>query len=218
MYVPMNWCGVCFEENIYENKILNEDKAMKLSSRMKFLLKNGLRGLAWLALILAAFFFFEEIVISRNPDAWIDRFYARPEIIYLIYIASEFFFGIIPPELFMIWAVNKANIANYFYNVAFFAVASYILGYVTFLIGQFLYKRVLFRYIRIKFLKNLWPQLRKYGIFLIIVAALTPLPWSAVSLLVGSAGYPHGRFLRYALFRLLRFALYGFIIFQTHQI
>lgn len=191
---------------------------MRLSSRMQFLLKNGLKGLAWLAILLVAYFFFEKIVISKDPDMWVERFYARPLIIYLIYIASEFFFGIIPPELFMIWAVNKANIANYFFNLAFFGIVSYALGYLTFLIGRFMFKRVTFRYVRIKFLKQSWPQLRKYGLFIIIVAALTPLPWSAICLLVGSAGYPTPRFLRYALFRLLRFAVYGFIIFQTHQI
>ncbi len=191
---------------------------MRLSSRMQFLLKNGLRGFAWLAVLLIAFFFFEEIVISNAPDAWVEQFYARPLIIYLIYFASEFFFGIIPPELFMIWALKKGELLNYVLTVSFFAVVSYGLGYVTFLIGQFIYKKVTFRYVRIKYLKKSWPQLRKYGIFLIIVAAITPLPWSAICLLVGSAGYPSGRFLRYALFRLLRFAVYGFIIFQTHQI
>ncbi len=191
---------------------------MRLSSRMQFLLKNGLKGLAWLAILLVAYFFFEKIVISKDPDMWVERFYARPLIIYLIYIASEFFFGIIPPELFMIWAVNKANIANYFFNLAFFGIVSYALGYLTFLIGRFMFKRVTFRYVRIKFLKQSWPQLRKYGLFIIIVAALTPLPWSAICLLVGSAGYPTPRFLRYALFRLLRFAVYGYIIFQTHQL
>jgi hypothetical protein len=190
---------------------------MKLSSRMQFLIRNGLRGIAWLAILMLAYFFFEKIVISKDPDLWVERFYARPIVIYLIYMASEFFFGIIPPELFMIWAINKANVAHYFLNLAFFAFASYGLGYVTFLIGRYLHKRVSFRYIRIKFLKRSWPQLKKYGIFLIIVAALTPLPWSAICLLVGSAGYPGGRFLRYALFRVLRFAVYGYIIFQTHQ-
>jgi len=191
---------------------------MMFSQRMQFLLKNGLRGLAWLAVLLLAFFFFEEIVISRNPDAWIEHFYAKPMIIYLIYLCSEFIFGIIPPELFMIWAFNKANTAHYVHNLIFFAGASYILGYFTFLIGQFIHKRVTFRYIRIKFLKNSWPQLKKYGIFLIIVAAMTPVPWSATCLLVGSAGYPSGRFLRYAIFRIIRFVVYGYIIFQTHSI
>lgn len=191
---------------------------MKLSSRIRFLLRNGLKGLLWLLIILGAFFLFEEIVISKNPDLWIEKFYAKPEIIYLIYFASELFFGIIPPELFMIWAINKAGIGHYFIHLGFFAIVSYAMGYLTFLIGQFLYKRVSFRYFRMKFLKESWPLLRKYGLFLIIVAALTPVPWSAVSLLVGSAGYPSKGYLKYALFRLLRFAVYGYIIFQTHQI
>jgi membrane protein DedA with SNARE-associated domain len=191
---------------------------MRLSSRMQFLIKNGFMGLIWLLILLTAYFFFEEIVISRNPDAWIEKFYARPEIIYLIYIASEFFFGIFPPELFMIWAVNKAHPGNYFIILTFLALVSYGLGYVTFLIGRYIYKMVTFRYIRIKFLKKSWPQLRKYGIFLIIVAAITPIPWSATCLLVGSAGYPSLRFLKYAVVRMVRFAVYGYIIFQTHQI
>jgi membrane protein DedA with SNARE-associated domain len=191
---------------------------MKLSSRMHFLIKNGLRGFAWLALLMLAYFFFEKIVISRDPDLWVERFYARPIVIYMIYIASEFFIGLIPPELFMIWAFNKGSTLHYILNVAFLAAVSYGMGFLTFLIGQYLHKRVSFRYIRMKFLKQSWPQLKKYGIFLIIVAALTPIPWSATCLLVGSAGYPAERFLRYALFRILRFAVYGTIVFQTHQI
>jgi membrane protein DedA with SNARE-associated domain len=90
------------------------------------------------------------------------------------------------------------------------------MGYLTFLIGGLFYKRSSFRLFRRKFLKESWPLLRKYGLFLIIVAALTPIPWSAVSMLVGSAGYPSKRYLKYALFRFLRFAVYGYIIYQTH--
>lgn len=191
---------------------------MEISPRIKFLLRNGLKGLLWMLILLAAYFLFEEIVISRNPEAWLESFYTKPGIIYLIYFTSEFFFGIIPPELFMIWAINKSDTAHYFLNLGFFASVSYAMGYATFLIGKFLYKRVTFRYFRMKFLKESWPLLRKYGLFLIIVAALTPVPWAAVSLLVGSAGYPSKYYLRYALFRLVRFAVYGYIIFQTHQI
>jgi hypothetical protein len=29
----------------------------------------------------------------------------------------------------MIWAINKANVANYFLNLGFFAIVSYGLGY-----------------------------------------------------------------------------------------
>lgn len=190
---------------------------MKFSPRMQFLLKNGFKGLVWMAVLLGAYFLFKEFVVFDDADAWVARFYSRPYIIYLIYFASEFFFGIIPPELFMIWAIHKADVAHYVMNIAFFAVVSYGMGYLTFLIGQFLYKRISFRWFRMKFLKQLSPLIQKYGIFLIIVAALTPLPWSGVSLLVGSSGYPSGRYLRYALFRLLRFAIYGYVVYQTHQ-
>lgn len=191
---------------------------MKLSPRMRFLIRNGLKGLAWLTALLVLYFLFREVVLSRASDEWIAQFYARPGIIYLIYAASEFFFGIIPPELFMIWAFNKADTLHYIYNLVFFAGVSYAMGYITFLIGQFFYKNETFSYWKKRMLKDSANLVKKYGIFLIIVAALTPLPWAAVSLLVGSAGYPSKRYLKYALFRFLRFAVYGYIIFQTHQI
>lgn len=190
---------------------------MTISPRTKFLLINGIKGFIWLSALLAAYFLFEGIVISKNPDLWVKRFYSQPELIYLIYFFSELFFGIFPPELFMIWALNKGGLLQYVFNVGFFAVVSYALGYINFLIGQFLYKRVIFRYFRKRYFKESWIQLRKYGLFLIIVAALTPLPWAAVCLLVGSAGYPTKNFLIYALSRILRFAVYGFIVYQTHH-
>ena len=189
---------------------------MKLSPRIQFLLKNGLKGLAWLLVLLAAFFLFEEFIISKNPDAWVERFYAKPQIIYLIYFASEFFFGIIPPELFMVWAINKDTLAHYFWNLAFFATVSYAMGYINFLIGRYLYNLTSLHKFRRKIFRQSWPMVKKYGLFLIIVAALTPIPWSAVSLLVGSAGYPSKKYLKYALFRFMRFAVYGYIIYQTH--
>lgn len=189
---------------------------MKLSPRMQFLVKNGLKGMAWLLLMLAAYFLFKEVILSRAPDAWIEKIYARPFWVYFVYCLSEFFFGIFPPEMFMIWAINKDSLSHYFLNLAFFAAVSYAMGYLTFLIGGFFHKHSSLRYFRKTMLKEWWPQLKKYGLFLIIVAALTPVPWSAVSLLVGSAGYPSKRYLKYALFRLLRFAVYGYIIYQTH--
>jgi len=191
---------------------------MKLSPRIKYLLMNGLKGLAWLIIILAIYYLFKDILFENNPEIWVQRFYGKPLVIYMAYTASEFFFGIIPPELFMLWAFNKGGLWQYFVHLLFFAGVSYAMGYITFLIGQFISRTISFRYLRIKYLKQTWKQLRRYGLFLIIIAGLTPVPWSATCLLVGSAGYPSVKFLKFALFRILRFALYGYIIFQTHQI
>lgn len=190
---------------------------MTFSPRVKFLISNGLKGLIWLAVLLVGYFVFDKLVISKDPELWLEHFYSRPGLIYLIYVASESFIGLFPPELFMIWAFNKSDIPHYILNVGFFAVVSYLLGYLNFLIGQFLYKRVIFRYFRKRFFRESWDQLRKYGLFLILVAAITPVPWAAVCLLVGSAGFPTKRFLIYALSRILRFVVYGYVVYQTHQ-
>jgi len=190
---------------------------MEFSPRIQFLIRNGLKGLIWMAILLIAYFVFDRLVISKNPEKWIEHFYSQPGLIYLIYFASELIFGILPPELFIIWAFNKSDIPHYIANVGFFAVVSYGLGYLNFIFGQFLYKRVIFRYIRKRFFRESWTQLRKYGLFLIPVAAITPVPWAAVCLLVGSAGFPTKRFLIYALSRVLRFVVYGYVVYQTHQ-
>ena len=190
---------------------------MEISHRVKFLISNGIKGIIWLAVLLVGYFVFDKLVISKNPELWLEHFYSRPGLIYLIYVASESFIGLFPPELFMIWAFNKSDVPHYILNVGFFAVVSYVLGYLNFLIGQFLYKRVIFRYFRKRFFRESWDQLRKYGLFLILVAAITPVPWAAVCLLVGSAGFPAKRFLIYALSRVLRFVVYGYVVYQTHQ-
>lgn len=189
---------------------------MPNKAKIRFLLKNGLKGIVWLLIILIAYYFFKEFLISKAPDAWVEKIYAQPLLVYLVYCLSEFFFGIIPPEFFMIWAVNKDSSIVYFLHLALLAIISYGMGYITFLIGRNFYKHDFFKRFRNTFLKEQWPQLKRYGLFLIIVAALTPIPWAAASILVGSSGYPSKRYLKYALTRFIRFAVYGYIVYQTH--
>ena len=190
---------------------------MKLHKKLKFLFKNILKGLLWMGILVVMLLLFKEYIIDKNQDVWLERFYSRPLIVYAIYIGSEVFFGLFPPELFMLWAYYKTDTLDYLFNVLFFAGVSYAAGYLAFLIGRYLRRVVLFRYLGRKFFSKYWPLFRKYGSFLIITAALTPLPWSAISMLVGTTEYPMKRYFVFALFRILRFFIYGYIIFQTHQ-
>jgi uncharacterized membrane protein YdjX (TVP38/TMEM64 family) len=102
--------------------------------------------------------------------------------------------------------------------VALFAVVSVIAGYSMFLLGKYLQRRLYFRFLQRKFFRQFMPQVRKYGLFLIVVAAVTPLPYSATSLVVGSSGYSNRLYLLAATTRILRFAVYGYIIYQTHNL
>lgn len=186
--------------------------------KFQFLLKNILRGIVGMAVLIAAYLLLKKYVVAEEQAIWIEHFYSKPILIYLIYTGSEIFFGLFPPEIFMLWAYHKGDTFHYVLHVSFFAGVSYGAGYLAFLIGRFLRRVVFFRYLGRKFFTKYWPLFRKYGSFLIIAAALTPLPWSTISMLIGSTEYTMGRYLYFALFRLLRFAVYGTLIFQGHQL
>jgi membrane protein DedA with SNARE-associated domain len=187
---------------------------MKLGDKTTFFLKNLLRGLAWLAVLVLAF-----IIIRKNIDVnfllWLEPIFDNTPLIFTVYAISELVFGIIPPELFMMWALRLEILSEYTFYVSVFAVISYMAGFAGFLFGSYLNTTILFRYIRRRFLGKYHSMLQKYGFFLILVAAITPLPFSGISMLVGSLHYPARRYLLWAASRFLRFLVYAFIIWEA---
>jgi membrane protein DedA with SNARE-associated domain len=184
-------------------------------NKIQFLLKNLLRGLVYMAILAVAYFLFKNYVVDRDRALWLEKFYEAPFLIYSIYIFSEIFFGLFPPEIFMIWALYKGDRLHYWMNVAFFTAVSYGAGFLSFLIGRYLQRVVIFRYMSRRFFSRYWPLFRKYGSVLIVTAALTPLPWATISILVGTSSYPMNKFLLVALSRVFRFAFYGYLVFHT---
>jgi len=186
--------------------------------RFRFFLVNLLKGLIWLSLIIGAYLMFVELVYKANPEYWIEKFYSKPLQIYGLYVFSEFCFGLIPPEIFMIWALHKGSDMHYILNMVFFTAVTYAAGVTAFLLGKYLNKVLYFRFMQRKFFGKYMPLVRKYGLFLIVVAAATPLPYSATSLVVGASGYKMSNYLIAALSRVARYAVYGYIIYQTHHL
>ena len=187
---------------------------MKLSDKSKFFLKYLARGLAWLAVLVIAFIIFRKNV-DINFLIWLEPIFDNTPLIFTVYILSELLFGIIPPELFMIWALRPEILSEYTFYVTLFAVISYLAGIAGFLFGSYLNTTILFRYIRRRFLGKYHSMLQKYGFFLILVAAITPLPFSAISMLVGSLHYPARRYLWWAASRFIRFFVYALIIWEA---
>jgi hypothetical protein len=187
---------------------------MKPGEKTKFFLKYFARGMAWLALLVIAFIF-----IQRNIDIdfldWLEPIFNNTPLIYGVYTVSEVFFGIIPPELFMMWALRSGLLGEYIFYVSLFALISYAAGFIGFLFGSFLNTTIIFRYIRRRFLGKYHSLLQKYGFFLILVAALTPLPFSGISMLIGSLHYPASKYLLWASSRFLRFLVYALIIWEA---
>jgi len=185
------------------------------SSKIKFLLINLGKGLLWLIVLVAVFIFIKRYV-KLDFLHWLEPYFDNNFLIFSIYSVSEFFLGIIPPEFFMIWALRNGNLHDYIILILLLTIISYIAGVAGYLIGAFLNTTLYYRYVRKRFLGKYFGLLHEYGPFIIIVAAVTPVPFSAISMLVGSVNYPFGKFLFYALSRFIRFAVYAAIIWEAN--
>lgn len=187
------------------------------NKKSTFLIRNLLRGLVWLAVIIAAFLFIKNKV-DINYLAWLKPIYNNTAIIFLVYLTSELIIGIIPPEVFMIWALRNGSILEYMTLILLLALISYIAGLTGYFFGRYLNTTLLYRFIRRKFLRKMEGMLNIYGLYIIIVAALTPLPFSGVSMLVGSVKYPLRKYILYSLSRFARFAVYSWFIWEANAI
>ncbi|WP_420576440.1 VTT domain-containing protein [Ekhidna sp.] len=187
----------------------------ELPDRRKFLLRNLLRGFLWLAVIVIAF-----IYARKNYDftleAVLGPVYDRPTVVYFIFLASEVIFGIIPPEFFMIWSLRSEILSNYINNIIALSAISYVAGIIGFGIGAYLKNTRFYRIMKIRVFGKFEKHLNNYGGFLVIVASLTPLPFSGIAMLVGSVHYSFKKYLWFSLFRFLRFLAYGIVIWEAN--
>ena len=151
---------------------------------------------------------FQRPVVSRRSVLKYD--------IYLIFLASETIFGIIPPEFFMIWSLRSGLLSNHVNNIVALSSISYISGVIGFGIGAYLKNTQFYRQMKKRVFGRFEKHLNNYGGFLVVVATLTPLPFSGIAMLVGSVHYSFKKYLWISLFRFVRFIAYGIIIWEAN--
>lgn len=120
--------------------------------------------------------------------------------------------GLIPPEIFIAWSGKMPSPWSY---LSVLAVLSYAGGLLSYWIGQMITKiPSVHKYLEVKMEKQL-KNSRKWGGFLIIVGALLPLPFSISCIAAGIINFPFKNVVVYGSLRLLRFVIYGLIIFNV---
>ncbi|MBC6400097.1 MAG: hypothetical protein GDA51_07075 [Ekhidna sp.] len=186
-----------------------------LPDRNKFLISNLLKGLLWLTVIVVGYLY-----LRKNYDFTLESVlgpvYNQPVVVYLIFLASEVIFGIIPPEFFMIWSLRSEILSNYTNNILALSVISYVAGIIGFGIGVYLKNTQFYEQMKKRVFGKFEKHLNNYGGFLVIVATLTPLPFSGIAMLVGSVHYSFRKYLWFSLFRFARFIAYGIVIWEVH--
>lgn len=184
-----------------------------INFRYRFLARNLLKGLGFLSVIVLVYVLLQKLVPLNDFLDYIGRW---PLLVYFTYLTSEVIFGIIPPELYMIWSIKHGLFNNYAMNVLLLATISYLAGVVGYFIGVYA-SHIPFLETPIKKHINRYHNvLSKYGGFLIVVGAITPLPFSAICMLMGAIKFRFSSFLLITCTRFARFAVYGYVIYQAN--
>lgn len=185
------------------------------NSKLQFLIRNILKSIFLLGIFLAIYLLGKNF-IQFEYLSWFDALLNNHTLIIIIFLFSEVFLGILPPELFIMWALQFDQLSLFIALVSLLALISYCSGLIGFAIGLFLNRSLYFRYVKARFLRKLDSQLDRFGIYLILIAALTPLPFSGVCMLVGSVKYSFKRFALIALARFLRFGIYALVFWEAN--
>ncbi len=182
-------------------------------SRSSFLWRNLIRGLIWFAVILTAYILAaEELAVYQKE---INNVGDRLPLLLTIFTISEVIFGIIPPELFMLIWQSKGILSEYILNLTYLTLISYAAGVIGYYIGHFFSKTPIYIQMHERYLKQYDQKLRTYGLYLVLVGAITPIPFSATCMLAGSVNTPIDKFLLICISRIIRFAGYGWAVWAA---
>lgn len=194
---------------------MQSDERKVASERTRFFLKNLFRGLIWLAVIVGGYFYLKSHY-DITLQGVLGPLYDQPAVIYSIFLVSEVVFGIIPPELFMIWSLRHELLLQYILNVTALSVISYFAGLIGYYIGSHFSNTQIYASLKKNYLDKFEGYFNRFGGFLIVVAALTPLPFSGICMLMGAVKFPYRRFLLISTTRFLRFAVYAAIVWEAN--
>ncbi|MCJ7449512.1 MAG: VTT domain-containing protein [Bacteroidales bacterium] len=130
-------------------------------------------------------------------------------LVLVIFMLSESFLGMIPPDLFIIWS-GKFN--SPFLFLTLFGILSYLGGALSYLIGYGLTKTKRIKAYSERVLNKYISMVRKWGGAFIIISALFPLsPFSMVVIAVSLFKYPFRLYLLFGLSRIVRFVAQGIL-------
>lgn len=178
--------------------------------------QNLIRGFLYLAGLILLLVFVKKYFESQYVaiELWLSEDYW---LMFLIFLISELLVGILPPELFMLWTKDDPAIL-YEWVIVAMCVISLMAGWINFYFGHLISEMRFFKGLFGRRLRKYRKRYDQYGGGIILVAAITPLPFALISLIAGSLSYPSKKYLIYSSFRILRFVVYGLIIWNLEGV
>ncbi|WP_246047348.1 YqaA family protein [Leptospira ognonensis] len=148
-------------------------------------------------------------------------FYRAPLLSYSKVFVDEFgyaglFFGMvlsdslpafIPPDAFLMLAVSGG--LSHLFTLVCMSTGSILGGTIAYVVGRFLIPRFhLGRQLVLHYEDKFLPYVRRYGFWAVVLAALTPVPYSWMAYTVGTFKMKYRLFFLGSLFRIVRMSVY----------
>lgn len=208
-----------------KQKVVKSDKKRSLSKHW-FLLFHYLRRTGFFREIGIGFLQFIGILVFAGAVLLVIDSYvvSVPEIfeyiithvpvyvVFIIFTLNESFLALIPPDFFVVWS---EELQYPWLILTIMGILSYIGGIISFQIGISIRKiPFINRWIKRRFERHV-KNIKRWGGWIIVAGAVTPLPFSLLVIITGMLGYPFKRYLIFGLTRLPRFALYALVIYNV---
>ncbi len=181
-------------------------------SKSAFLFKNLAKGLAWFAVFITIYIIYSEDIRAYQKE--INQLGDNMPLLLSIFTVSEIVFGILPPEIFMLIWQSEGILSTYIINLSILTFISYGAGMLGYYIGNVFSKTSIYKKVHERFLQQYDRKLKKYGGYLVLVGAVTPVPFSATCMLAGSVNLSFKNFLLICISRVVRFAFYGWMVWK----
>lgn len=136
--------------------------------------------------------------------------------------ACESIFLFIPPEVFMTPAIVASKKRALPITISA-SLGSLVGGTIAYFIGMWLYDSVgmwlIETFSNPELIETaIKPMFSKYGIMIIVLTAVTPIPYKLLAIWLGFIGYPLWIFLSVsAIFRTGRFAIIGYLLYRFQE-
>lgn len=200
----------------YVNKVLDKVWAAvalyRQTGHLRFIGTNVLRILFLYALVVVAVILVAKHVLNLNQifQNIIDRFTDTG--VLALFFVSESFLGMIPPDLFMLWA---EKFDEPLWMLTFLGVISYVGGIISYWLGIWISRQERVKHFIETRLKNYITLTQKWGGAFLVIAALFPFsPYAMVALAVSMFRYPFHKLLLFGISRIIRFILQGTALIQ----
>ncbi|MGJ8661496.1 MAG: YqaA family protein [Bacteroidota bacterium] len=195
---------------VNKNKLAILNRYYKITNFYDFLKSTAIKGGITVAIVLVVFFVLDYYYLDTHAilNSLVTNY--SPTFILSIFYASETILGLLPPEIFIAWSSKMGEPVLFLF---FLALLSYLGGVTAYGLGKIigLIPTVQNR-LENKIAKHII-NLRKWGGFFVVIGAMLPLPHAIVSFACGLIKYDFKHYALWALFRFIRFAIYGWIIF-----